>query len=347
MKTKAIRSFSGAVLVLCSLLAGLANSALAQQCLDNNGNNIPCYKMWVANGAYDQNSAATGEHSGLVTWDGGANGWIQDTDFAGAALFKPLVKDDGIPFVWVFSQCFGGGMFDELNGLGGTQSGVSASNFPQPAIYQLPMPLGNGANFSTAYILAIRDGITVAQPMALAAADDDPWGPSRNPDPPRDEFEKDLEQPIYFTTGAAADALDLKGHSKNGAVILWSGRPDISLDGAEISRLIIEFVSLGYNQNNIWVLYGSGKYSKTKDLVGIAVNIKKLPATQLRAATLKQLKFVIAAIPKSDFVFFFANDHGYNNRHGGIVPRQAWGGQNPYSGSYDPSLNDDIGNGDN
>jgi hypothetical protein len=345
MKTKAIRSFSGAVLVLCLLLPGLTNSALAQQCLDDKGNKIPCYEKWVANGPYDQNSAATGEHSGLVTWDGGAKGWILDTDVTN--LFKPLVKDAKIPFVWVFSLCFGGGMFDELNGLAGTQSGVSASDFWEPAIYQLPMPLGNGVNFSTAYIQAIRKGTTVVQPMALAAADNDPWGPSPAPAPPRDEFEDFEEQPIYFTTGAAADALDLKDHWNNGAVILWSGRPDISLDGAEISRLIFEFTKLNYNPANIWVLYGSGRYSKTKDLVGIAVATNKLPAAQLRAATLKQLKFVIAAIPNNDFVFFFANDHGYNNARGGIVPRQAWGGQNPYSDYYPPSQNDDIGNGDN
>ena len=343
MKTRAIRSLSGAVLVLCSLIVGLANSAVAQLCLDKDKKPKPCYELWVPLGAYDQNSANTKEHSGLVTWNYKKPGdEIQDTAFAN--MFKPLVQG-GVPFLWVFSQCFGGGMFDELNVLGGVQSGISASSYRQRAIYQLPLPLGNGVNFSTAYIQAIRNNITTAEPMASKAADNDPWGPSPGPTPPRDLEIQNSEQPVYFTIGAGADALKLSDYKDNGVAILWSGEPDEVLDGAETSRLILELIRLKYKPTNIWVLYGSGKYSKGTDFVGIAVN-NNLPATQLRAATRKQLQAVANKIVmnNNNFVFFFANDHGWNNARGGAVPRAGWEGQIPYN--YYPPGTDDIGSGD-
>ncbi|HTV65775.1 MAG TPA: hypothetical protein VMD98_09230 [Bryocella sp.] len=303
MKSR-IRLLVTTAIALSSLLTCLTQSAFAQK----------NYEQWTVGGLWDQDSAKTGQHSGLVTFDFAKNGPIQDTVFA--ASFQPLVQNKNISFVWVFSECYGGGMFDELNGLGGTQSGVSASAYFQEAYYQVLRPLGNGVNFSTAYIEGMRDVTTVAEPMASTAADNDPWGPSKNPNPPRSPSEAQFaEQPIYFSTGAAGDALDLKDHAADGAVILWSGQPKLPLDSVEIRALVLQFVALGYNPQNIYVLFGKGTLSGRKDLVGEVVKTD-LSTKQLRAATNKQLQKVINVINGDDdikFVFFFANDHGWNN----------------------------------
>jgi len=337
MKTRITSLLAGTAFAFCFLLTCLTQSALAQK----------NYVTWVKDGDYDQ-SKQKDEHSGLVPWDYKTNGPIQDTEVADNV--KPLVQDKQISFVWVFSQCFGGGMFDELNALGGTQSGVSASTYWQEAYYQVLRPLGNGVNFSTAYIEGLRDITKVAEPMASTAADNDPWGPSNNPTPSRTAAEmQGSEQPVYFTTGAAADALNVEDHKVDGAVILWSGQPTLPLDAVEIRQLVSQFVELGYNKTNIYVLYGQGHFSKTKHLVGEVVETK-LGGAQLRAATKKQLVKVMGAIQNDDgikFVFFFANDHGWNNMRGNDKSRI---GGNLYPTDppsyYAPSATDEVGQGD-
>ena len=311
------------------------------------------YAKWVAGGPCDQSIAEPEQHSGLVPWDSKNNPEVKDTDLAKAA--KPLVNR-GVRFIWVFQQCFGGGMFDELNGLGGTQSGISASNFDAPAYYQILRPVGNGVHFATAYLEGMRDVFTRAKAMASVGADNDPWGPANNPNPPRvmGVEMQGLEQPVYFTTGDAADNIDLTTYPGTGVVILWSGEPAYPLDSIEIKQLIYKFVALGYQAKNIYVLYGKGFYSNKNNLVGKAVwdklgNVQG--PKQLRAATKKQLDKVFAELqgrPEVPFVLFFANDHGYNDMMGGVVPQEG-GGEYPTDGAppaYDPYPTD-IGQEDN
>ena len=82
--------------------------------------NPPWYRPWVAGGAGDQSVAVPVQNSGLVGWRGLAINQVQDTDLANIA--RPAVQMQRVPAVWVFGQCFGGGMFDELNALGRIQS---------------------------------------------------------------------------------------------------------------------------------------------------------------------------------------------------------------------------------
>ncbi len=247
-------------------------------------------------------------------------------------------------------------MFDELNALGGTQSGVSASHYDQCSKYQILRPQGNGVNFSTAYIEAMR-GKSRAKELALAAAANDPWGPAGNPDPPRTPSEKrDSEDPFYFSTNAAADMLNLKDRLTKLA-ILWSGHPKFPQDTVEINQLILQVLAFGFRKENIFVLYRTGKL-RPGHLIQKTVE-EKLPVQwtdengrirkdrQLRAATKKQLKAVLQHV-NPQLVFFFANDHGTNSNHnnGAPTPREgadAFPEDDPFPPTPPPT---DFGSGD-
>ena len=297
----------------------------------------------------DQSTELDEEHSGLVPWQGAV---VEDRDLE--VIVKPFI-DRGVKFVWVFSQCFGAGFFDELDKLKGTQSGVSASGYNQTSFYQRLRPEGNGVNFSTAYIEAMRSR-SKAKDLALAAAANDPWGPADKPTPPRSPAEKeDIEQPFYFSTGHKADKLSLNlrtGDDKDGLAILWSGTPRFPHDTVEINQLIHQLLDFGFKRQNIFVLYGRGKYSPTGHLIGKTVNDllrdvneKAGKARQLRIATEKQLRGVLGTLVRPNspkLVFFFANDHGFNTGPG-IVSRE---GADTFPIDAPPGRSEDIGDED-
>jgi len=121
----------------CLVLLGLSLTTVASFADD--------LKRWEAMEVeVDQSVDPVPQNSGLA----GVNDVLLDHQLA--EIVKPFVVNRKVKFIWVFSQCFGAGMFDELNALGGTQSGVSASHYDQCSKYQILRPQGNGVNFSTA-----------------------------------------------------------------------------------------------------------------------------------------------------------------------------------------------------
>jgi hypothetical protein len=115
------------------------------------------FEVWAAGNAItDQDSLMTGDHSGLVGWKGaGAAGDVRDDQLAGMAM--PAVMG-GARFIWAFGQCFGGGMFDELVALGGTQSGTAAARHNETSRYPKRPPNGVGQDWVTSYVMLHQAG---------------------------------------------------------------------------------------------------------------------------------------------------------------------------------------------
>jgi hypothetical protein len=287
----------------------------------------PFFEVWAAGNANtDQNSLVTGDHSGLVGWKGaGPAGEVWDDDLAAMAM--PAVQG-GTRFIWAFGQCFGGGMFDELVALGGTQSGTSAARHNETSRYPKRPPNGVGHDWVTRYVMAMGAAAT-ARPTAAFAAANDPWG--TNPGAPRIMEAMGTEHPQYFSVGAGADNLML--HQPGGLAILWSGQPNL-YDRDQIVAALNQLVAMGYTRDRIFVFYGSGVLRQNHPIVqGHMVDpntgMPLVPSITLRAATLNALdglfmaRFGPAARCKPSSVFFLANDHGFNTAFnmGGAVPR--------------------------
>ena len=103
---------------------------------------IPPYFIWRPGNRGDQSTVA-GQHSGLVGW----NANIDDTTFA-QETENSIVAGGvylSVPLVYVFGECYGGGMIDDLaaNVVMNPMSVVTASFFNQLANY----PTGNGTDF--------------------------------------------------------------------------------------------------------------------------------------------------------------------------------------------------------
>ena len=304
----------------------------------------PWYNPWVAGGAGDQMSAANGQHSGLVAWQAPN---VQDADLAN--IVRNPIMQMGAQAVWVFGQCFGGGMFDELNALGGTQSGISASTFNQLANYPNPGPNppgGNGLDFVWAYINGMK--VTPrAESIAAVGAGDDPFGPNNDPITPRGNEPIGAEQPWYFSTGAGADNLQV-ARQPRGIAVLWSGDPGI-VDRDQIIKVVNTLTTtFGYQPKQIFVLYKSGMLPTGMGGDPLGNQLKNLNIV-LRAATKKQLTnlfnqaFGANQMVKPNFIFFLANDHGFNTAMAPAgAPKQGNnGGSVPSSGDYGGGDGDD------
>jgi hypothetical protein len=311
------------------------SAALAQQAQEY-------FEIWTAaDPDTDQDSMVSGDHSGLVGWVAvGANGNVQDDQLAGMAA--PAVQR-GTRFIWSFGQCFGGGMFDELVPLGGTQSGTAAARHDETAYY--PDPNGVGEDWVNFYVMSMVGGANTARAMAAAAAADDPFG--TNPNAARITEVMSSEHPQYFSVGAGADGLTLRQYRRTGIAILWSGQPKI-YDRDQIVAALDALVAMGYARDRIFVFYGSGKLQAGHPIVqGHMANFN--PPITLRAATRRALgglfmmKLGAMARCRPDFAFFLANDHGYNTgvNNGNPVPRD--GVPNDPNAYDDLDAEDDIG----
>jgi hypothetical protein len=290
----------------------------------------PAYVKWVAGGQYDQQSATTGQHSGLVPWGPPT---VQDDNLATWAK-KIRTKKNPADFIWVFTQCFGAGMFDELNALKGTQSGVSASEFAQTS--NRPVSVANGGNntdFVQAYLNALQAGVAKAKPLAATASRNDPWGPSPVTIPARGVEVMGTEQPVYFSTGAAADNLKAVPPLPGGLglAVLWAGNPD-GWDRDQLAQSIDLLCAGGYTGSQIFVLYGKGQVSGpasgapnaiATSMMNCGGGATPVPQDHLRTASWKQLLILLKRfkLPQWGFpqqVFFFADDHGWNSAFGAV-----------------------------
>ncbi len=323
------------------------------------------YKVWKAGDpATDQSTTKDPNnnnqpcHSGLWGWQGGGNN-VRDDDFA--AMVKPGVES-GIYHFYSFSQCFGGGMFDELNALKGTHSGTSASLHNQLASYPLAkfdMVLqqlsytGNGFDFTFAFERSMLLPGLASQKMATYAAANDPWGPNPNPFPERKGETQNSEQPVYFSSGAGATAVPLAPRRSNALAFLWSGEPNL-IDQAQTAQMILYLRLLGYPISSIYVFYGLGMLPVANPVVtafGPALNAAFYndhirQASSVILGVYFATKYALPAAQRPTYIVFFANDHGFNtcNNNGAAAPRQGGtgipadtGASNGVGGGYSTS----------
>jgi len=274
---------------------------------------VPPYFIWAAGNAGDQSTVPL-QHSGLVGWT--AN--IDDTTFAQQT--QAAIANGGayatVPLVYVFGECFGGGMIDDLQAnIANPMSIVTAAFFNQRALY----PTGNGTDFVWAYINALGVQNT-AQKLAEQAATDDPYGWGANPNPARNGETLGAETPEYYSQ-AGGDNITLQrpaGEVNN--VILWAGQPEL-VDDAQLSQLITTLLAAGYSKDNIVVFFGGGSYSGAGfSMVSATMQANNFSPTHLRVADPKDLNNVLRGwvfppnlINPPKFLFFLAADHGCNN----------------------------------
>ncbi len=311
----------------------------------------PPYFVWKAGGRGDQSTVAN-QHSGLVTW----TDTIDDETFAGE--FDDAIDDGGaayaqIPLVFVFGECFGGGMIDDLNDLpiNNPISIVSASFFNQVALY--PLAGGNGNDFVWAYVHALANLINpTAQTIAAQAATDDPFGWSPRPTPARNGETRGSETPEYYSWNNGDNTAIVRPANETNAVILWAGRPK-QVDDQQLAQMFLNLIARGYNPNNIVVLFASGAPANSPALVAAMQNVYGGNMSHLRPATQAALTNVLTtwAFPAGvqnppQYVFFMAVDHGCNNAfqvfakggNGGydIEDGGSWGTEDPDYPIYPP-----------
>lgn len=269
---------------------------------------------------------------------------IKDVDFA--SKIARFTIADNTKLIWSFSQCFGGGLFDELSLENGVQSGASASRYSETSSYNVLLG-GNRETWSSRYFAGIGNGQTPARAIAAFAARNDPWGPAKNPtDPPRTTEDPAVENPVYFTTGAAADALALNtamGPADGGYAIFWSGHPlerqdpanptvKLTPDLDEIVRGVQKLLDNGWNPNRIHIFYfkgvvGAGHRLKGFRQGGMAVNVGIDRASQDKLSALFiDLYPANMQLGRPKLLFFFVNDHGINPAYPGMARRGGEGG---------------------
>jgi hypothetical protein len=313
----------------------------------------PPYFLWTANGPGDQTTISKlppflVQHSGLVTWSS-AN--LADSTFANAT--QRAIKNGGyqtIPLVYVFGECFGGGMIDDLVTAinNNPMSIISAAFFNQKANYPRLFGLqGNGLDFVWPYLSALSSQQNpTAQSVAVQAAKDDPFGWWPNPSPARKGEKLGTETPEYYSQQMGDSILLKRDEGEANRVILWAGQPEL-VDDEQLGGLIYILVKgLGYKPANIVVYFGAGKYSSDHSQLVLMMEYLGFSKKHLRAANSADFltnglawAFPFRSDDPPQFFFFLAADHGCNNAFleadwrkvgvgGGPVPREGadqWG----------------------
>jgi hypothetical protein len=264
------------------------------------------------------------QHSGLVGW----NANIDDDLFSQYVLVSVASGPYGrVPLVFMFGECYGGGMIDDLvrTNLPNPMSMVSASFFNQTASY--PIKNGNGMDFVWAYVQALTTPNITALGAAVQAGRNNPFGWFPNPTPARNGEKKNSETAEYYSQNFGDNVVLVAPYPMGAAkVILWAGRPK-QADDAQLANIYLLLLQAGYAKENIVALFASGmpKNSILANTIQAVWNPNNKNgmngATHLRAATEKQLDIAMrnwafpagANQPNNFFFDFMAVDHGCNN----------------------------------
>jgi hypothetical protein len=317
--------------------------ALSLACLPAAGQNLKlcnnnyCYIDWPNIGpgnvptdqSKDQNQP---QQSFLAAWNQAAKNPdnVYDADLKADTI---QMRTQGVSdFMWVFGQCFGSGMFDDLNqAMLATQAGMSASTYNEGAYY--PDPKKKEVDFIDAFLagfnqLPLNKLPVTAQNLAAYAAAQDGFGP--NP-----KFNNLLEHPVFFSLNGG-EKLNLKDKANGGTAILYSGLPNVEVDNKQIALMIQQLTAYGFKLDHIFLLYKNGfvrfKAGKNNNNVTDLGNVVKKSGlgqgalkAQVRAADSTTLGDVVQNRLPADtkFLFFFANDHGGNTviMGGAAIPR--------------------------
>jgi hypothetical protein len=244
-----------------------------------------------------QNSAVTNLHSSIVTE---GNGMYRDTRFAREFDNNVLCRQA----IFLFGQCYGGGMLDEINTRAANWAipvaGISAARHDQlswarsedttsgfdPFLNNAntPAPLRARRTEST-YALrwfppATNAPKTTVRVASVIARNNDVRGPVA----PAAEFR--LTNPQYSSTGNAADGMRLHEGSTRYRAVLWGGSTrvdrgsvlqanglytptvDIAANWNSLERAHDSLVAAGYQENEILVMYPGARRNNAGQLTG-------------------------------------------------------------------------------
>jgi hypothetical protein len=286
-----------------------------QSCIAANGGSPPPFTVWRrGDPATDQRAKAPRQSSGLVTIERAPNDRLSDLRFsqivaAHVDTALTMNPDSDFRFVGAFSECYGGGMFDEL-----------VSGFDNPTLAGVPLLLTSASRYDeVAYypdamhptdwgwgLHQTLTGTGSALQLAIGAAE-------------LDDFRIDGSEHPQYIAVSGGDQIALADTTSRIA-ILWSGRPK-RIDREQIRDIILSLV--GDHEiapSRIYVFYGDGNLRANHELRQLQAALAMLTGSQFdirRANESELLKLFNAAFnggwaSPPRLVFFFANDHGYN-----------------------------------
>jgi hypothetical protein len=296
------------------------------------GGGPPPFQVWLRlHLGTDQRVAVPVQHAGLVGRDGMAT-WVSDDDLARELSVHFGNAGHDVRLAAYFSECFGGGMIDDIVYRFGNHEDLcdvpfllsSASRYDQVAYYPLP----GIDDWGNALIAALAE---TGNALGLA------WNAALN-----DTFAPFDEMPQYIARNGGEN-LDVGAERDRGIAILWSGRP-ARPDGEQIAGMIANLRDAqGWSCDRIFVMYGDGQLPANHpiQMERGACGAKQFVLS--RAVKNQLVRLLNAAFlggwnPKPEFVFFFANDHGYSTAVGGgaATPREGADIEEDYEAGNDP-----------
>lgn len=296
------------------------------------GGGPPPFQVWLRlHLGTDQRVAVPVQHSGLVGRDGMAT-WVSDDDLARELSVHFGNAGHDVRLAAYFSECFGGGMIDDIVYRFGNHEDLcdvpfllsSASRYDQVAYYPLP----GIDDWGNALIAALAE---TGNALGLA------WNAALN-----DTFAPFDEMPQYIARNGGEN-LDVGAERDRGIAILWSGRP-ARPDGEQIAGMIANLRDAqGWSCDRIFVMYGDGQLPANHpiQMERGACGAKQFVLS--RAVKNQLVRLLNAAFlggwnPKPEFVFFFANDHGYSTAvgNGAATPREGADIEEDYEAGNDP-----------
>lgn len=203
--------------------------------------------------------------------------------------------------VFVFGQCFGGGMIDEL-----ARAGISCTLSAQSASRHNQCSWGSASEDFYLRALAQSLAMSPTQPISTAAgeaAKNDPTGPNgANP----------LENPQVYGSGPNSQTVAITG-AQSFHAILFAGNPNGARHWGDLVRIYNLLTSTyGYTAGQIHVLYDNGQWPTGRDADGDP--FPPNPGITVISATRRNLTQTLGSIatqmnPNEQF-FWWSSDHG-------------------------------------
>ena len=273
--------------------------------LGNGASNVPVASAAVPPSDPPFNPQPADRHSNLPLQNGDH---IWDREFV-YYLTSTLGITNCESLVFVFGQCFGGGMIDELANAGFTcaLSAQSAARYDQ-------FSWGWWEDY---YLRALAQTLALSPTQAISRAArtarlDDPVGPFANPRPVDEHGHPVREDPQYFGSGSMSRTVTISGAQSFHAV-LFAGNPDRARHWNDLIRMYNLLTSTyGYTAGQIHVLYDNGVWPTGQDAKGIPYPPN--PGIAIISATRYNLTTTLTGIGQvmnsHEQFFWWSSDHG-------------------------------------
>jgi hypothetical protein len=204
---------------------------------------------------------------------------------------------------FVFGQCFGGGMIDEMLEFGDDSHPVAAmsgSKYDEATV-------GDFSDSYDEFLEALKNALNTKPDLTMKQAFDeakgsDPSGPGNK------DHAKYPEHPQYNSKGAGADNLKLgnKGSATSWKAILFAGKPQ-QRHWNDIDRMYNLLTGkFGFSDADIEVCAGNGQYNGGNTLPGGGTIDRGGTAADLENA----IKAVANKMNSNEQLFFWVTDHG-------------------------------------